>query len=106
MGPGLCTPAEAERIVHQAIDHRVDCLEAHVDELRSRATRYDLVLHEGRRIVHSLACDLAAPSSVWQSRCGWHFAAAPGWRLSCTAGASPPEGWKLCAKCTPLSLQA
>lgn len=88
--------AEIERLVQQAVDQRMEYIGPRLDALSALAVRYDTVLHEGRRIAHALDSDLAAPSLHWQTRCGWHFAATPGWRLSC---ALPAEGWRQCAKC-------
>ena len=101
-GPGMCTPAEVERIVQRAVEHSVGSVSVRVDELRLHSARYDLVLHEGRRVVHALACDLAAPAIAWQTRCGWRFASTSGWRLSSSASSSGRSGWKECAKCAPL----
>jgi hypothetical protein len=98
-GPSLCTAAEVERLVQQAVGNRVGDLTACVKELRAHAAPYDLVLHEGRRIVHALAIDIAAPASTWQTRCGWRFANTVGWRLAASASSRPAGGWKDCARC-------
>ena len=102
-GPSLCTPVEVERIVARAVSESLQQSTARVEELRSHATRYDQVLHEGRRVIHSLGMDLAAPSVCWQTRCGWRFAGTPGWRLASSAGAGRKDGWRECAKCTASS---
>ena len=98
-GPSLCTPAEIEKLVLAAFERKVGDLPARVEELRHRAASFDLVLHEGRRIVHALAVDVAAPASTWQTQCGWRFAVTIGWRLASSTAARPSCGWKVCARC-------
>ncbi len=50
-------------IVQLTVELGLGGVAARVDELRLGAARYDLVLHEGRRVIHAIGVDLAAPAS-------------------------------------------
>jgi hypothetical protein len=101
-GPQLCTSIEVDRIIAEAMNVQMFEVHQRLNELQSHSsTRYELVLAVARNFVHSLASDLSSAPDTWQTRCGWRFAGAPGFRLAKSCNFAVAAPWKQCSKCWP-----
>ena len=99
-GPARCTEAEVQRIVQESVQEATATLARRVEALRGQSGPvYDLVLQEHRKRVHKLAVDIAAPSVLWQTQCGWHFASSIGWRFAASASHASFSAFKPCGRC-------
>jgi hypothetical protein len=99
-GPSMCTAAELERLVEQAVSSRICEVSSRIDALRELARpSYDLILYERYKRVRVLSGGLEAPAVAWQAQCGWKFAFVPGWRLAASASFRMSADWKPCTRC-------
>ena len=99
-GPACCTEAEVHRLVQVSVEAAVADVAQRVEALRQRGgPRYDLVVHERRKVVHAMTVDVAAPVEVRQTQCGWRFATSLGWRFAASSRSSDFGGFKPCGRC-------